>query len=404
MTAAPTQPSQFFFQAMTPTGGKKFGLRAALDETKLGDDLRREQLLLLKAWRVPIGSPGEERIALTDQAALNEQLALLLSRGVPLVEALEVAASVVTDRMKAKVERMREQVGAGASYSRACEMVGGFDAVSVAVYRAAERTGDLAGAANRLAQSAKRRLAIAGKTLTVLIYPAAVCTIAVLAFLGLLVFVVPQLAEQIKQIAPKINAFSAFVFATGTWMRGHLLLTVAIFLGVIVTVMFMRRYVFDAFIAVARKIPAIKNLLLTIEMARFFSVMAAMTRTGVPLADALATATGVITNPTLRDQFVKLQKGLVEGGLFRTLVERVEELPLSTRRLLIAAERGGDLETAFDSLSGDLSNEVDTRAGRLTALLEPLLICLMFALIAPLILAIAIPMMTARTSPGIMQQ
>lgn len=396
-------PSQFLFRAMTPTGGTKLGLRAALNEAQLSDQLRRDQLLLMRAWRIPVGSPAKFSIPLKDQAALNEQLSLLLSRGVPLVEALEVAGSVVTDTMKGKVGLMREQVAAGASFSRACEVVGGFDTVSVAVYRAAERTGDLAGAAGRLAQSAKRRLAIAGKTITVLVYPAAVSIIAFTAFLGLLIFIVPQIASQIGQITKKINAFSAFIFATGTWMREHLWLTVAILLGVVVAIVLVRRVLVGAFLSLGRRIPAIRNLLLTIEMARFFSVMAAMTRTGVPLADALATATGVISNPALRAQLVQLQKSLVEGGLFRTLVEKVTEFPLATRRLLIAAERGGDLESAFDGLSADLSNEVDVRAARLTALLEPLLICLMFALIAPLILAIALPMMTARTGAGAFQ-
>lgn len=396
-------PSQFVFRAMTPTGGTKLGLRAAVSEAQLSDQLRRDQLLLMRAWRIPVGSPAKFSIPLKDQAALNEQLALLLSRGVPLVEALEVAGSVVTDTMKGKVGLMREQVAAGASFSRACEVVGGFDTVSVAVYRAAERTGDLAGAAGRLAQSAKRRLAIAGKTITVLVYPAAVSIIAFTAFLGLLIFIVPQIASQIGQITKKINAFSQVIFATGTWMREHLWLTVAILLGIVVTIVLVRRVLIEAFLSLGRRIPAIRNLLLTIEMARFFSVMAAMTRTGVPLADALATATGVISNPALRAQLVQLQKSLVEGGLFRTLVEKVTEFPLATRRLLIAAERGGDLESAFDGLSSDLSNEVDVRAARLTALLEPLLICLMFALIAPLILAIALPMMTARTGAGAFQ-
>lgn len=390
-------PSQYLFQAMTPAGGKKFGLRAADNERQLGDLLRRDQLLLLKAWRVPIGAPAAEQIPLRDQAALNEQLAILLSRGVPLVEALEVAASVVTDRMKGKVERMREQVSAGASFSRACEVVRGFDPVSVAVYRAAERTGDLAGAAGRLAVSAKRRLAIVGKMITVLLYPAAICAIAFTAFLGMIIFVVPMIAAQVRQLSKNVelNLLSKVVFGMGEWMRAHLWLTLAALLGAALLILFLRRAVVRGLSNLGRRIPAVRNLLVTVEMARFFSVMAAMTRTGVPLADALATATGVISNPVLKGQLTDLQKKLVEGGLFRVLIDKIEEFPLATRRLLVAAERGGDLESAFDSLSTDLSNEVDVRAGRLVALLEPFLIAFLFLLIAPLIFAIAIPMLTA---------
>ena len=75
-------------------------------------------------------------------------------------------------------------------------------------------------------------------------------------------------------------------------------------------------------------------------------------------------------------------------------------MPLATRRLLIAGERGGDLESVFDALSGDMSTEVERKATRLLAMLEPAAILAMFALLAPLIMAIAIPLMTIRTQVG----
>jgi type II secretory pathway component PulF len=146
-----------------------------------------------------------------------------------------------------------------------------------------------------------------------------------------------------------------------------------------------------------RRLPGIKSLLLTVEMTRFFSVMAAMTKTGVPLADALASGTGVISDDKLREQLTWLRQSLVEGGVLRILIDRVDALPLATRRLLIAAERGGDLDSAFDALAEDMSLEVDKRSSRLLAFLEPAVIILMFTILAPIIIAVAIPMMTVQT-------
>ena len=218
----PAQTYQFVFQAMNPSGGRMLGFRAAEGEAALQDDLRREQLLLIKAWKLPIGSSAPATLPLKDDALLNEQLAILLSRGVPLVEALEVAASVVSPASKARIDRLREKVAAGASFSDACVKTGGFDAVTASVYRSAERTGDLAGAAKRLAQSARRRLAIRGKATTVMIYPAVVTAIALSLFMVLLMWLVPMMATQMKQMKVTMNPFSAAVFSTGTWMREHL--------------------------------------------------------------------------------------------------------------------------------------------------------------------------------------
>lgn len=388
---------QFFFQAMTPVGGRMLGVRAATDEAALGEDLRREQLLLLKAWKLPIGAGAPPTLPLKDDAVLNEQLHILLSRGVPLVEALEVASSVVSAASKGRIERLREHVAAGASFSDACAKTGGFDAVTTAVYRSAERTGDLAGAAHRLAQSARRRLAIRGKALTVLIYPAAVAFIAGVVFLVLLMWLVPMMSGQMRQMKVKLNWFSEIVFSTGEWMGSHVGLTFAIIGAVFVGAIAMRRQLGALALRTVGRIPAVARLLLATEMTRFFSVMAAMTRSGVTLAEALGTAGAVISDEKLRAQLRTLQKDLVEGGLWRTLIEKVDAMPLATRRLLVAAERAGDLDSAFDTLATDTAADVELRSARLLAMLEPGVIILMFSLIGPLIIAIAVPMLTFRT-------
>lgn len=393
----PATTFQFFFQAMTPVGGRMLGVRAATDEAALGEDLRREQLLLLKAWKLPIGAGAPPTLPLKDDAVLNEQLHILLSRGVPLVEALEVASSVVSTASKGRIERLREHVAAGASFSDACAKTGGFDAVTTAVYRSAERTGDLAGAAHRLAQSARRRLAIRGKALTVLIYPAAVAFIAGVVFLVLLMWLVPMMSGQMRQMKVKLNWFSEIVFSTGEWMGSHVGLTFALIGAAFVGAIAMRRQLGALALRTVGRIPAVARLLLATEMTRFFSVMAAMTRSGVTLAEALGTAGAVISDEKLRAQLRTLQKDLVEGGLWRTLIEKVDAMPLATRRLLVAAERAGDLDSAFDTLATDTAADVELRSARLLAMLEPGVIILMFSLIGPLIIAIAVPMLTFRT-------
>lgn len=398
-SASPTLLSQFFYQAMKPSGTKAMGLRAAPDRTQLAEDLKREDMLLLNAWKLPLAPSAPARMSTKDEAAMNEQLAVLLDRGVPLVEALDVAASVVTPRSRERVERLRSLVASGASFADACTQVGGFEHVTIAVYRAAERTGDLGSAGRRLADASKRQLAIKGKTITVMIYPAVVSTISFLIVLGILMFLVPMFSSQFEQLGvDNMNMLSRVVFALGTWLAANKALAFLI-IGVAVALLFFARQRFFAFgAAVGRRVPAVDGLMLTVESARFFSVMGAMTKSGVPLAEALGSSTNVISNPTLKSQLERLRQRLVEGGVLRTLIEDVTSLPLATRRLLIAGERGGDLDSVFDALSKDLADEVDTRTSRLLALLEPAIIVMMFSMIGPLIMAIAIPLMTFRAS------
>ena len=109
-------------------------------------------------------------------------------------------------------------------------------------------------------------------------------------------------------------------------------------------------------------------------------------------------ATGAISHPELRRQLQSLQARLIEGGVLRTLIDSVTMLPVPTRRLLIAAERAGDLVPALDTLAGDMADEVDRKSSRLLAALEPALIVFMFLIIGSILLSIMLPLIKMTTS------
>ena len=140
--------------------------------------------------------------------------------------------------------------------------------------------------------------------------------------------------------------------------------------------------------------PFVRGVVMHQELTRFFAVMSSMTKSGIPLTDALAVSSEVIGHPKLNKDLNRMRIKLVEGGLFRTLIERVEALPLATRRLLVAADQSGDLESAFDALAQDHANETDKRTERLMAVLEPLLIIILFLIVGTMILAIMLPLMS----------
>jgi len=338
---------------------------------------------------------GGGKISLKDQAELNVQLAQLLGRGVPLVETLEVAASAVSPAMRPRVQRMRELVAAGSNFAEACRAVGGFDPVTVAVYRAAERTGDLTGASKQLATTMRRQLAISGKAVTLLIYPAIVLSISVLVSLLMLTMVVPNIGKSLKGANVPLPVYTEVMIGMGNFIREN---AVWCFLGVLILVtlaVFVRRQIAGLIDRVTRRLPLMREVMVAQESARLFTVLSAMTRSGVPLTEGLGTAVGAVRDPKLRKELTRLRTRLIDGGVLRVLIEDVHTLPMATRRLLIAGERAGDMESVFDTLAADMAEEVDRRSARLLAALEPALIVVMFVMIGSLLLSILIPLITA---------
>ena len=389
----------FLFLATKPSGGRSLGVRSARSERALADTLRRDRQVLLRTWALPGWISTDSPMKTKDHMVLNDQLAQLLSRGVPLTESLEVVESVIRPEQRSRIERMRELVSGGASFADACRTVGGFDIVTIAVYRAAERTGDLAGAAAQLSVTAKRQLKIAGKATTLMLYPAIVLSIGVIAGVFLLTTIVPTiggtLAESMGE--DKIPFFTKVTMAVGIFMRTHWLPLLAGLALVIIAVVLGRQAVGRLIGRISRGVPILKDVILTQESARFFTVMAALSRSGVPVADGIAVAANAINHPRLRMQFDRLRAKLVEGGVLPRLIDDVDALPVATRRLLIAADRAGDLDTAFDSLAEDMGDALEAQTQRLLSALEPLLIVLLFLMIGSLVLSIMVPMITMST-------
>lgn len=384
--------------ASTPRGGRRFGIRRAKDQRQLAQQLRSQRLVPLRTWPLPSWVGGETDLGLKDQAEIHFVLGQLLSRGVPLVEALEVTATSVSTASRPRVERMRELVAAGSSFSDACLSVGSFDPVTIAVYRAAERTGDLAGAAKQLATTVRRQLAMSGKAVTLLIYPAIVLSISVAVSLLMIAVIVPKIASALASNNAELPAVTVFLWKMGDFLRENSLLLLLGAAGVVVFCVIVRRVLIATLLGVLCKLPLVKGLVLAQETTRFFTVMAAMSRSGVTLADSLGVAVGALGHPDLRTQITRLRTRLVEGGVLKNLIQDVDAFPIATRRLMIAAERSGDLQTAFDTLAQDMADEVDRRSSRLLAALEPMLIVVMFLMIGSLLLSVMIPLMKIASS------
>ena len=392
-------PSAFLFVAAKPGGRSTYGMRTAKNRNQLAEALRRERYTLKSAYELPKWMAQSARFRSSDQLILNEQLAQLLSRGVPLVEAMDVAAETVSQGARPMVERMRDMVAAGTSFADACRNVGGFDTVSVAVYRAAERSGDLAGASKQIAITLRRTQMVAGKAITLLIYPIIVLSISLLVAFGLMVGIVPKLGVALSELG-EIPWFSKLVIAVGTFLSDYFTPIMILAALGLVTLLAFRAKIIEGIARLSRVLPLLREVIMAQESVRFFSVMAAMSRSGVPLADALGTANQAINHPKLRKQMERLRTRLIEGGALRNLIEEVDAFPVATRRLLIAAEKSGDLEAVFNQLATDMTDEVDRRSQRFLAVLQPLLIVFMFVIIGSLLIALLLPLITMSSSIG----
>ncbi|MFG0298263.1 MAG: type II secretion system F family protein [Phycisphaerales bacterium JB047] len=392
MSRAASTSSSFLYLASKSSGGKLMGIKSARSERALAEQLRKEKQVLVRTWKLPDWANSVPEMSLKDHAEFDAQIAQLVSRGVTLTEALEVAAGVVSKPNRDRIDRLRHLVSQGTSFADACKQVGSFDTVTVATYRAAEKTGDLAGACKALALSARRQLEVSGKAATLMIYPAIVLTLALAAALVMIIIVVPMIGNSLEKAGVTLPFITRFLLNLGNFLQANLIpFGIAAIVGLVLVFLF-RSALGKVAITVTRNAPFVRDVVMQQELTRFFSVMSSMSRSGIPLGDALQISSAAITHPKLNRDLQRMRLRLIEGGVFRNLIMKVDSLPESTRRLLVAADQGGDLEDAFNALALDHAAEVDKKTARLMAILEPALIVLLFLIVGSIILAIMLPM------------
>jgi general secretion pathway protein F len=106
----------------------------------------------------------------------------------------------------------------------------------------------------------------------------------------------------------------------------------------------------------------------------------------------------VITNTVLADVVEKARDAIREGESIANPLRRSGEFPPLVYHMIAIGERSGQLEDMLVSVAESYENQVNVRIGALTALLEPLLIVAMGAVIAFIAFSILMPILQLNTA------
>ncbi len=390
------------FEAVDAQGKPRRGLIDAPTPRQVRDQLRGEGLFPTAIDPVGLesGSERRERVRLpAAQVALaTRQLATLVRSGMPLDQALAAVGEQADEaRTGSLFAALRNEVAAGeplaGALARRPRTFGDLYCGLVAV---GAETGRLADVLERLADYLEAREILKQKFTLALVYPALVTVIALAVIAVLLVYVVPQVVavyEQSRQTLPWLTqaliATSGFFRATwGAWLAALVVAAAALALA-------NRRPAFRArWHAALLGLPGLGRLVTSIATARFASTLAILVGSGAPLLRSLDAAADVVwalplrraavTAADLVRQGVSLARALKEQGVF----------PPVLLHLVANGEASGQLATMLERAARELERESERRLTWFAALLQPVLIVGMGAIVLVLVLAVMLPIVS----------
>jgi general secretion pathway protein F len=391
----------FRYEALDAAGRPRRGLLDAASARAARDALRGEGLFptAIDAMSARRSERADAtRLAPGVLALTTRQLSTLVVSGMPLDQALAAVIEQADHPAAGRVlMAVREQVAAGEPLAAALSR---FPRTFAPLYRGlvavGAESGQLGGVLSRLADYLEARQALRQKFAAALIYPALVTLIAIAVIATLLVYVVPQIVavyQQGRQTLPWLTraliATSDFVRTTGWyWLGSGLVLIVA-------AVLLLRndrwRERWQAFLL---RTPVVGTVLRGLDTARFASTLAILIGSGAPLLRALETAGGVVWATPIRRAAEAAGARVREGVSLARALASQRIFPALLVHLVANGEASGQLPAMLDRAAREQDADVERRLTWLAALVQPVLIVFMGAIVLVLVLAVMLPIVS----------
>ena len=394
----PRMPA-FAYQALDSSGKTQRGVMQGDTARAVRASLRERGMNPLEVAAVDEsaqrGSFFHRGLSSAQLALLTRQLATLLKAGLPVDEALGALGEQDDDqRVRTLVVSLRSRVMEGSGLAAAlAESPGSFPEIYRASIAAGEQSGRLDDVLARLADYSEARDALKQKVWAALAYPILLTLVAVAVVIGLLVYVVPQIVgvfTQMHQALPwptrALLALSAFLQVWG-WLI-LVLLIVAALGGRVALRAEQVRYGWHEFLL---KVPFVGRLIRAANTARCTRTLSLLTASAVPLLDSLSIGAQVMPNLPMRAAVKRAALRVREGTSFSRALGDSGYFPPVALRLIASGERAGELERMLDEAANHQSRELDRWMSTITAIIGPLVILAVGAMVLFIVLAILLP-------------
>lgn len=339
-------------------------------------------------------SIGRRRIRSQDVADMTRELATLLRAGMPLDRALGTLVALSGDEPLADVlVDIRTRVKQGATMADAVEEHRDvFGRFYVNLLRAGESGGALEVVLERLAEHLDRNIEIGDALKSALVYPAVLIVVALLSIFVLLGYVVPQFTEMFEGVGQALPMSTRITIAVGEFLQswGWMLAVMAV-----LAVLLLRKQLEEpgkAYRWHSRMLnaPLIGQVVLKIEVARFARTLATLLKNGIPLLKALGIVRDTMGNRVLADGLDRVASGLREGQSLAEPLSKSTRFPAFAVQMIKVGEESGNLPEILLQVASTYDRDTQVTIKRSLALLEPLLILVLGAIIAAVIISILV--------------
>jgi type IV pilus assembly protein PilC len=266
--------------------------------------------------------------------------------------------------------------------------------------RAGETGGILDDILKRLATQVEQDASIRKKVKSAMMYPIVILGVTVLAFFGIMMFIVPKLGAILTSLGgpdAKLPIYTQVLlnfsnFCAKPTVLGHLpipiinkipnLVLLLIIAGV--ATVYLLRYIKTPagkykFHALLLRLPIVKTVILKIAVARFSRTFASLMGSGVSVLEALDVTGAALGNKVIEAELKSAAEEVRNGKPLSEPISRSKHFPPIVAQMLMVGEETGQIDTVLTKIADFYEEEVTVLIDGLAAIIEPIMIIVLGA-------------------------
>lgn len=340
--------------------------------------------------------PGmKPKVKLKDLSVFSRQFAVMINSGLSLLRALTILTEQTENKELGRVlGEVRNDIETGSSLSAGlAKHPNTFPPLMINMIKAGEVGGFLDGVLLQLAENYEAEVKLRGKVKSAMTYPVVVFVIAMIAVVGMLLFIVPVFAGMFEDLGGELPApTKVLVFLSGA-------MKIMAPLGLVALVAFFVTWpkvkhnirVRNVLDPLKLKMPVFGNLVQKIALSRFSRNLGTMLRSGVPILQSLEIVSATCGNVVLERAVNDVQRSVRNGESLSAPLANHPVFPPMVVQMMSVGEDTGALDTMLHKISDFYDQEVEATTEALTSLIEPLMIAVLGAIIGAMIVALYMP-------------
>lgn len=334
------------------------------------------------------------RLTPSQRLTLTEELATLLSSGMPLYESLvSIEEKHRGERTHSLYVDLCDAIRKGTPLSTALRTLQlGFPHMYTALIAAGEESGELTQVLIRLSKFTERQRRFTKQVRRALLYPAFLFSLCGGVLFALFFFLIPMLKDLFED--RPLHPVTKMLIQISDALVSHPTALLFSLLSLATTFIFLfaskkGRGVKEA---ICIRLPLVKKPLLQNALYQFAASLALLLEAGLPLFDALSLSEGGISLRRVRDVVSRIRSRLLEGeSMSATCATSPLLPPLFTRMVALAEESGASTEM-FRNLASLYEAEYEKSIQTCVALLQPALLLLLGIVVGGVVLSVLLPL------------